>query len=86
MSEPTAISATDGHHVAFLMNSRVYIPFESNSRVGLRGESEMQLRIPNPVTFVHLPSMHGIMGEFPEETSQEHVAGWQKQEEGKVVY
>lgn len=42
---------------------------------GLRGESEMQLLTPNLVTFICLPSIHGIISELAGETSQEHVAG-----------
>lgn len=55
-------------------------------REGLRGESEMQLLMPNPVTFIYLPSIHGIAAEFTGETSQEHIAGWQKQEKGKIIF
>lgn len=45
----------------------------------------MQLLMPNPVTFIYLPSIHGIAAEFTGETSQEHIAGWQKQEKGKRI-
>lgn len=59
---------------------------DPTDRVGLRGESEMQLLIQNPVTFIYLPSMRGITGEFAGETSREHIAEWQKQGKGKVEY
>ena len=59
---------------------------DPTDRVGLRGKSEMQLLIPNPVTFICLPSMHGITGEFTGKTSQEHIAGWQKQGKGKIEH
>lgn len=56
---------------------------DPTDREGLREKSEMQLLTPNPATFICLPSIHGTIGELAGETSQEHVAGWQKQGQEK---
>lgn len=45
-------------------------------REELRGASEMQLVVPNPVTFIYLPSIHGITGELAGETYLTGTYSW----------
>lgn len=59
---------------------------DPTDREGLRGESEMQLLTPNPVTFICLSFIRGIISELARETSQEHVAGRQMQGQEKREY